>query len=161
MDGVPALTPALAIAVLPFDHPDATVLVRELDADLEERYDDGTAVLADATQFLEAKRGRFFVARLDDEAVGCAGVRHETDAAAELKRMYVRTSARGRGIARALLAACEDAARDLGYRELWLETGRMQPEAIQLYLSSGYERIPTFGQFACADDALHLGKPLT
>jgi GNAT superfamily N-acetyltransferase len=74
--------------------------------------------------------------------------------------MYVRPSARGRGIARALLAACEDAARELGYNELWLETGTQQPEAIALYLTSGYEPIATFGQFACEPDAMHLGKVL-
>ncbi|HVU75144.1 MAG TPA: GNAT family N-acetyltransferase [Mycobacteriales bacterium] len=150
----------VTITALPFDDPVSVVLVRELDADLRERYVDGADVHADASQFLAGNGGRFFVAHLDGEPVACAGIRHETDAAAELKRMYVRPAARGRGIARALLAACEDAAREIGYAELWLETGTMQPEAIALYLSSGYERVARFGQFAGADDALHLGKPL-
>jgi GNAT superfamily N-acetyltransferase len=74
--------------------------------------------------------------------------------------MYVRPGARGHGIARALLAACEDAARALGYTELWLETGTAQPEAIALYTSSGYAPIARFGQFACVDDARHMGKVL-
>ena len=166
MDGDTALTDdvksatSLAISALPYDDPVSAVLVCELDIDLDERYEDGAAVKADPEQFLESNRGRFFVARLGEDAVGCAGIRRENDAAAELKRMYVRPSARGHGIARALLATCEDAARELGYAELWLETGNMQPEAIALYLSSSYERIARFGQFACADDALHLGKVL-
>lgn len=166
MDGDAALTAqvmsttSLAISARPYDDPVSAALVGELDVDLDERYQDGAAVKADPAQFLESNRGRFFVAHLAGEPVACAGIRHETNAAAELKRMYVRPSARGVGIARALLATCEDAARELGYAELWLETGNMQPEAIALYLSSGYERIARFGQFACADDALHLGKVL-
>jgi GNAT superfamily N-acetyltransferase len=162
VDGGPALTgtTALSLSVLPFDDPVAAELVRELDADLRARYTDGDDVRADPAQFLERNRGRFFVARLDEEPVGCAGIRRETATAAELKRMYVRPSARGTGIARALLAACEDAGRELGYTELWLETGTMQPEAIALYLSSGYEPVARFGQFADAHDALHLGKTL-
>jgi putative acetyltransferase len=48
---------------------------------------------------------------------------------AELKRMYVRPVHPGQGIARALLAACEQTARELGYARLWLETGTLPPEA--------------------------------
>jgi GNAT superfamily N-acetyltransferase len=157
VDGAAAV---LSIAAIAYDDPVASVLVTELDDDLRERYDDGEDVRADPAQFLEGNGGGFFVAHLDGEPVGCAGIRHETHAAAELKRMYVRPSARGHGIARSLLAACENAARELGYSHLWLETGLRQPEAIELYRSSGYEPVPRFGQFADAGDAVHLGKPL-
>jgi putative acetyltransferase len=53
---------------------------------------------------------RFFVARLDGAAVGCGGVALYADFA-EVKRMYVRESARGHGVAQALLAQIECAAR--------------------------------------------------
>jgi putative acetyltransferase len=42
------------------------------------------------------------VAYLDDVAVGCGAVRRRDEATAELKRMYVDRSARGRGIGRAI-----------------------------------------------------------
>jgi len=71
----------------------------------------------------------------------------------EIKRMYVAPSARRRGVGRALLAGLEEAARDLGWTVLRLETGLRQPEAIALYEESGYRRIPDFGHWA--------GDPLT
>jgi GNAT superfamily N-acetyltransferase len=90
----------------------------------------------------------FVVARLDGEPVGCAGIRRLDDERCELKRMYVADEARGRGVARALLARLEDEARALGYRQLWLETGTAQPEAIGLYESAGYEPIANYGAYA-------------
>jgi putative acetyltransferase len=52
---------------------------------------------------------RFFLARLDGIAVGCGGVA-VVDDYAEVKRMYTRPAARGRGVARALLRRIEDEA---------------------------------------------------
>jgi len=138
-------------------------LFAELDADLGERYGAGIPVQVDEADFL-APAGAVFVARIDSsagsDAVGCAGVRPHAPGVAELKRMYVRPSARGRGAARALLAACEQFAVDAGYGELWLETGTAQPEALALYVSAGYRPVARFGQYAEAPDARHLGRRL-
>jgi len=94
------------------------------------------------------------------EQVGCVGLRRIDDQTAELKRMFVRPGARRLGVARALLTACEQAALDLGYRELWLETGTLQPEAVALYRSAGYEPVPPFGQYAAESLSVHLGRTL-
>lgn len=67
--------------------------------------------------------------------------------------MYVRPDARGRGLSRALLGALEEEARGLGYAFVRLETGDRQPEAIGLYVSSGYQPIPRFGAFATTSAA--------
>jgi GNAT superfamily N-acetyltransferase len=156
---VDGITDALTITPEAYDHPVAVLLIRELDADLLERYGEG-AVLAEAGQFTEARGGRFLLARVDGEPAGCAGVRRETASAAELKRMWVRPAWRRRGIAQALLTGCEDAARELGYADLWLETGTRQPEALALYAAAGYGPVPAFGQWACAPDSIHLGRGL-
>ena len=50
-------------------------------------------------------------------------------------------AARGQGVARALMAGIEDAARDLGLTDLRLGTGDRQPEAVALYESTGWERV--------------------
>jgi hypothetical protein len=50
---------------------------------------------------------RFFPARLDGFAVGCGGVAVFDDYA-EVKRMYTRSAARGRGVAKALLGRIEE-----------------------------------------------------
>jgi len=78
----------------------------------------------------------------------------------ELKRMYVRESARGRGVARLLLAHLERTAAESGIRRLVLETGVAQPEAIALYRSSGYTDVEPFGHYVGYADSVHLGKSL-
>lgn len=151
---------ARSLTISPVPFAEAAELVAELDADLTVRYGgDGDPVHAPAQEF-DGPGGQMLLASLAGEAVGCAGVRRIDDATAELKRMYVRPQARGRGIAKQLLAACEREARALGYGQLWLETGTMQPEAVTLYLTSGYEPIPAFGQYAGQSLSIHLGRAL-
>lgn len=62
------------------------------------------------------------MARLDGIAVGCGGVAMFDDYA-EVKRMYTRPVARGRGVAKALLHRIEHEARKAGKSVLSLETG--------------------------------------
>jgi GNAT superfamily N-acetyltransferase len=96
---------------------------------------------------------RYFVVLDDDRRpAGCGAVQafgpeSEHPGDAEVKRMYVVPSARGRGYARALLTALEDAARDAGHPVLRLSTGHLQPEAIALYESSGYLRTAAWGKY--------------
>ena len=92
--------------------------------------------------------GVFLVVRDGGHAIGCGGVCRFDETRAELKRMYVVPDARGRGLGRLLLVALEDEARRLGYRGIVLETGDRQPEALSLYESAGYERIPCYGIYA-------------
>jgi putative acetyltransferase len=90
---------------------------------------------------------QFFVARLDGAPVGCAGVALFADLA-EVKRMYVRPAARGRGIADALLARIETVTRDAGLARLCLETGDRQIAAIRVYARAGFSRCAAFGPYA-------------
>jgi putative acetyltransferase len=90
---------------------------------------------------------QFFVARVDGDAVGCAGVALFADLA-ELKRMYVRPAARGRGIADALLAHIETVTRHAGLTRLCLETGDRQLAAIRVYRRAGFSPCAPFGPYA-------------
>lgn len=90
---------------------------------------------------------RFFIAILDQAAVGCGGVAL-CDGYAEVKRMYVRPAARGRGVAKALLSRLADEARAAGATILRLETGVHQTEAIGLYEHFGFVRCGVFGPYA-------------
>jgi len=90
---------------------------------------------------------RFFIARLDGLAVGCGGVAVFDDYA-EVKRMYTRPMARGRGVAKALLRRIEDEARGAGISVLRLETGTRQQEAIGLYERMGFRLRGPFGVYA-------------
>ncbi len=90
---------------------------------------------------------RFFVARAADEAVGCGGVALLVGCA-ELKRMYVRESVRGQGIAPALLSRLREEAQTAGYRMLRLETGTEQHAAIRFYQREGFRPCSPFGDYA-------------
>lgn len=90
---------------------------------------------------------RFFVARLDDRAVGCGGVALFSNFA-EVKRMYVQPGARGRGIADAVLARVEAEARSVGVPVLRLETGDRQLAAMRFYERAGFRRCAAFGAYA-------------
>jgi putative acetyltransferase len=90
----------------------------------------------------------YLVAVVGGRVVGCGAVQALDADSAEIKRMYVRPAYRGRGIARQLLAALEAYAAAGGHGELRLETGTYLPAAIALYTSSGYERIPAYGEYA-------------
>jgi putative acetyltransferase len=90
---------------------------------------------------------RFFIARLDGEAVACGGVGFY-DGFAELKRMYSKPSIRGRGIAKKLLARLEMEARNAGQASVCIETGIYQREAMRFYEGAGYCRCEAFGPYA-------------
>jgi putative acetyltransferase len=62
--------------------------------------------------------------------------------------MYTRESARGRGLAKALLGRIEAEARNFGAERLTLETGVYQREAIGLYERVGFQRCGPFGPYA-------------
>jgi putative acetyltransferase len=94
----------------------------------------------------------FFVARLGGAAVGCGAVAFDVDPAepglAEVKRMYCRPAARGRGVARAVLARLEaEARRRSGVTRLALETGDVLTPAIRFYERAGFMRCEAFGAY--------------
>ncbi|MFB9234261.1 GNAT family N-acetyltransferase [Plantactinospora siamensis] len=145
-----------------YDDPVATALTTAALADLGQRYGgNGDDTPVDAADFTPPT-GAFLVAYLGGEPVGCAGWRSHGDAGeeAELKRMFTVGAARGRGVARALLAAVEGSARESGRKRIILECGEKQPEAIKLYESSGYEQIENFGYYRDYHGCLSFGRPL-
>jgi len=139
------------IESLPITHPDAALLVEEVQGEYVARYGGRDETPIDPAYF-EEPDGAFFVGYLDGRPVATGAWRRRSDVlvdgsslAAEIKRMYVAPGARGRGLARAMLAHLEDTARASGAEVMVLETGLRQPEAIALYESSGYLPIAGFG----------------
>jgi GNAT superfamily N-acetyltransferase len=88
--------------------------------------------------------GDFIVGYRAGEPVCCGGLKRLPDGACEIKKMFVATSARGHGVARALLHELEDRARALGYTVARLDTGPKQPVARGLYRSEGYVEVANF-----------------
>jgi GNAT superfamily N-acetyltransferase len=107
-----------------------------------------------------APDGRFVVALDAGRALACGGLARYDEHEGEIRRMYVHPEARGRGLGRAVLGALEDAARELGYETLRLETGDHQPEALALYSSAGFEAMPRYGPYVDDPHSICLQKRL-
>jgi GNAT superfamily N-acetyltransferase len=143
----------IEIRAVPAGEPPAADLIEAMIAELAAHYGriDGRGAPTATPGELGPPDGRFLVIWLDGEPVAGGGLKRLGDGLAEIKRMYVAPAARSRGLARRLLAALEDAARDLGYARVRLDTGPAQPHARALYLSAGYEQIPDYNANPHAD----------
>lgn len=137
----------IAIVPEPFESADAAELMAELQGELNERYGaDLEPGVKPSTEDVEL----FLVARENGTALGCGALRSLGEPVVEIKRMYVRPGARGRGVGAAILAELEREAIARGFRVVRLETGPLQPEAVRLYERTGYREIPCFGAYAGA-----------
>jgi GNAT superfamily N-acetyltransferase len=135
-------------------------LIEGMTHEYEVRYgmiDEMTAV--DADEF-DPPSGTFLVLLDEGELLAGGGLRRITDDTCEVKRMWTAAAHRRKGYASQVLTGLEDAGRAAGYATLLLETGPLQPEAIDLYTARGYHRIPYYGRYP---DALafrfSLGSP--
>jgi len=145
------------------DHPDARALIGELAVELTRVTGRFTAASYTA-QDAHAPRSTFVIARQSDDTrrpLGCGAIRplaEEHPRVAELKRMYARPGTHGVG--HAILIHLETVARELGYSEVWLETGDTNARALEFYTRHGYVPIPCFGTYAGRADCTCLGKRL-
>ena len=106
---------------------------------------DGAGMPSASPEDFSPPGGVFLAGFGEDGTPVCGGgVKRLEDGVCEIKRMYVAPEVRGRGVARELLVALEDAARGLGYRTVRLDTGPKQPHAEALYRSAGYIVIPDY-----------------
>jgi len=121
----------------------ARALILELDLDIAALYPGLPINGIDAAEF-ERAGGYFVIAKDGEEAVGCGAFRPVDERCAEIKRMFVRRTARRRGIARQILRHLEEEIRRRGFRSIVLETGYDNTEALALYEAEGYFPIPAY-----------------
>lgn len=89
-------------------------------------------------------RGALLVAAGSDRRLGLVGLRPWDGTICEMKRLYVRPEARGRGLARRLILALVDEARRLGYTRMHLDTLPMMRDAQALYEALGFADIAPY-----------------
>lgn len=141
----------ITIERLPITHPDAALLVEQVQQEYLALYGLRDETPIDPSHF-DDPHGDFLVGYVEGRPVATGAWRWRTDVVvdgctltAEVKRMYVVPRMRGAGLGRAMLAHMEESARATGAEAMVLETGIRQPEAIELYESSGYRPIAGFG----------------
>lgn len=85
-------------------------------------FDDTTDHL---TEVFKAEDSIYFVAAWDEDILGGAGIYPTLNLPAgtcELVKLYLSAKARGKGIGKLLLERCIDAAKEMGYKKIYLET---------------------------------------
>jgi ribosomal protein S18 acetylase RimI-like enzyme len=102
------------------------------------------AAFRDEVPKLLGPRGRLLLAYFNGEAVGIGALKPIDATTAEVKRIFVQSEARGRGIGRALLEHLVDDAIWEGYHVLRLETLVFMTDAIALYRSLGFVEVEMF-----------------
>lgn len=140
------------------EHPDFISLVQHLDAELAQRDGDEHSFYHQFNS-IDALT-HCIITHIATEAVGCGAIKTYNQTTVEVKRMYVSTSQRGKGIASQLLQTLEIWAKELGNKRCVLETGVRQPEAIALYEKNGYRRIPNYGQYIGVENSVCFEKLL-
>lgn len=141
------------------ENPDFIQLVQQLDAELAKR--DG-AEHAFYHQFNSIQKLNHVVVLYDlDEPVSCGAFKEIEKDKVEIKRMYTLPAHRSKGHASHILEALEQWAREENYSVAVLETGKRQPEAIELYKKNGYNIIPNYGQYIGIENSVCFQKNLT
>jgi GNAT superfamily N-acetyltransferase len=120
----------------------------ELDAAygiVEEYYDAVDVVARDAKdefkKYYFGEHGGIWLASAEDGVVGCIALRElpEIQRSGEIKRMYVQPAHRKHGIAKELLSALENFAKNAGYEWLYLDSAPGMDTAVRFYQRSGFE----------------------
>ncbi len=136
----------LRFAAIDQDDPLAEPLLAELALEYASRYHARVDAVSEwlrtypAHEFA-APDGAMLIGLCDGQPVTGGAFRRFDTETAELKRIWTDSRYRRRGYAKALLVELEKEIGARGYRRIYLTTGDRQPEAEQLYLSTGYRRL--------------------
>jgi putative acetyltransferase len=139
-------------------HHDFIELVKHLDADLAKRDGEEHAFYNEFNKVTMIKH--VVVAYENEVPVSCGAIKEFDTQAMEVKRMYTLPQYRGKGIASITLHELEKWAAEMNYSTCILETGKRQPEAIELYKKNGYRIIPNYGQYAGVENSVCFEKKL-
>lgn len=101
--------------------------------------------LADLPGKYAAPSGRLYLARINDEVVGSIALRPLEAGVCEMKRLYLRGSARGKGVGVALIERVIAEAIEIGYEKMRLDTyPPKMGKAVSLYEAHGFYEIPAY-----------------
>jgi GNAT superfamily N-acetyltransferase len=107
-------------------------------------YDSSRGGASSSEDFLEPDGCLLVVRDETGTAVGCGGVRLLDPDLAEIKRMFLQPSLRGRGAGWQLLQALEAKAVELGATRGVLDTNETLTSALALYRAAGWQEVPAY-----------------
>jgi len=88
--------------------------------------------------------GRLLVALSDGKVGGCIALGKLSDTICEMRTLYVRPAFRGSGMGRKLVETALEAAREIGYTSMRLDTLKFMHSALRLYRGLGFYDIPPY-----------------
>ena len=140
------------------ENSDFLKLVERLDTELAVRDGEEHKFYA---QFNYVEGIRHVVLAYEGETpIGCGAIKAYDGRTMEVKRMYTVPEGRGKGVGTRILAELENWSRELGNSRCILETGKKQPEAVDLYRKNGYKSIPNYDQYKGVENSLCFEKIL-
>lgn len=138
------------------EDPNFIQLVKYLDAELAIRDGDDHAFY---DQFNKIDKIKHVIILYENNIPSaCGAIKEFNSNTMEVKRMYTLSESRGKGLATKVLEELENWAFELNYTKCILETGKKQPEAIELYKKNGYKLIPNYGQYTHIENSLCFEK---
>lgn len=104
------------------------------------------------------QKGGYFGVLLDqnDKIVATGGLYKLDDQSVELRKMYLSSEHRGKGLGKFLLKALIEKAKELGFKRIELETASVLKEAIGLYQKFGFQPFNSDHIAARCDQAYEL-----
>lgn len=149
---------AVTIGVTGAANPALCALIAESQNDLLNHFPP-EEIFTLSVEELAAPNCHLLLARAGAEAVGCVALVDQLQYG-EIKRLFVRETCRGMGVARGLIAEAELLAGEIGLRLMRLETGHPLAAAVGLYRSMGFTDCGAFGEYPHLDSSLFLEKRL-
>jgi len=138
---------AMEIRPVRFSDPEVESLLVDLSDEYDTRYGENIEMTRTSEVEFDPPAGLFVVLMDGPTTAAGGGFRRVNKSTCEVKRMWTSPLYRRRGLATRVLQGLEDAAWEIGYASLILETGPRQPEAEALYTGRGYSRIEAYGYY--------------
>jgi len=140
-----------SLVIVSADSPDQIAQVRELFLEYANSlsfnlcFQSFDQELAELPGDYAPPEGRLLLAYYEGKLAGCVAL-HKSDAAAcEMKRLYLRSAFRGKGLGRALVERLIAEARKIGYRCMRLDTVEADMrDAVALYRKMGFKDIAPY-----------------
>jgi ribosomal protein S18 acetylase RimI-like enzyme len=88
--------------------------------------------------------GAFIIAKIDENIIGCVGLKKLDDKICEMKRLYVHDKYKGNGIGKILTEKIIEEAKIKNYEKIRLDTFNKMEAALEIYYRNGFQKITPY-----------------